>query len=662
MGHSHSPKGSMALNDRLQHDAGFQLIRLDLRKRLEAQPMPTDTSLAAALKKLPGKWTSAICDAMGLEASSRDVERKTEIARHLARDSSMRRIWSDLPEPSRKMLHWLVVERGGWAAVRDLYEEFGDDDDCSYFWNQGELPTTALGLLRLYCLVFKGWTGSRWGRIKVAVVPVDLRDRIKGAALVGRGEPAPPMPAPAFRKTIGRPETLEARGLRAGGRKFERVYQFMITLKDVRPVVWRRIQVPEDYSFWDLHVAIQDAMGWLDCHMHVFRIAKAPGGPEVAIGLPDEEFGDGGVRRGFAEYISNYFSMDNPDAEYLYDFGDDWLHRVRLEAALPARDGVTYPVCLAGERACPPEDCGGPPGFEEFLRIVGDPLDEEHEEMLAWAGGPYDPERFDPAAVRFDDPYLRWRGAFLGDEEARAGLASAGEGNTIPAPSGELATSLDAVTHTNRRGDVYYLHPGKTTTGKTCYRFSRKADGVLAREIPPGFEAHELPDGRVYLRRIPERIITEAEEQTVRAALERAGVPDCIVEVKRETITVFLPDIDPEAFSELFDARAALLDLIARAEAAGLSVPESVRLVFDEALSGAPDPRQEAAGALKRVQSYTPLLRFVLEDAARRTFTAERPDFSGAADEWMPLESPQDLQKIAGKYCRRLAADPFLGE
>ena len=78
----------------------------------------------------------------------------------------------------------------------------------------------------------------------------------------------------------------------------------------------------------------------------------------------------------------------------------------------PRDHSVRYPVCMAGKRRCPPEDCGGVYGYEDLLRVLADPEDEEHESTLTWVGGSYDPEAFDPKKVRFDDPQKRWRTAF----------------------------------------------------------------------------------------------------------------------------------------------------------------------------------------------------------------------------------------------------------
>ncbi len=196
-------------------------------------------------------------------------------------------------------------------------------------------------------------------------------------------------------------------------KKYDRVYQFKITLKHIRPPIWRRIQVPETYSFWDLHVAIQDAMGWLDYHLHQFEMVNRSTGMKVEIGMPDEEFDwDREVLPDWKQKIADYFSMENPSADYAYDFGDDWQHKIQLEKILPRERNVSYPICIKGKRACPPEDCGGTWGYQDFLEIIKNPNHQEHEEMLEWAGGEFDPEHFHVKEVSFDDPDERRKIAF----------------------------------------------------------------------------------------------------------------------------------------------------------------------------------------------------------------------------------------------------------
>ncbi len=199
-------------------------------------------------------------------------------------------------------------------------------------------------------------------------------------------------------------------------KKYDRVYQFRITLQGIRPPIWRRIQVPKNYTFWDLHVAIQDAMGWLDYHLHEFRMVYPSTGLRVNIGFPDEDFGTE-VLPGWEEKIAEYFSVENRPADYIYDFGDGWKHNMRLEKTLPREADRAYPTCVKGKRACPPEDCGGIWGYQHFLEAIMNPAHEEHEEMLRWAGGKFDPEHFDVREVTFDDPDERYRIAFEWPEE-----------------------------------------------------------------------------------------------------------------------------------------------------------------------------------------------------------------------------------------------------
>ena len=195
----------------------------------------------------------------------------------------------------------------------------------------------------------------------------------------------------------------------------EFVHQFLIVLSGTDPLVWRRLQVPVTYSFWDLHVAIQDAMGWLDYHLHEFRLLDAKN-KITAIGIPtDEEPGQRPLIPSWRVRISEYFNhrlYHALPALYVYDFGDDWEHALVYENEQPIEESTVYPRCVAGARRCPPEDCGGVHGYEDFLAAISDPAHPERESLLAWAGGSYDPDAFDPINVVFDDPLKRWKTAF----------------------------------------------------------------------------------------------------------------------------------------------------------------------------------------------------------------------------------------------------------
>lgn len=194
----------------------------------------------------------------------------------------------------------------------------------------------------------------------------------------------------------------------------DRVMRFRITLSDIEPPIWRMIDVPESYSFWDLHVAIQDAMGWLDYHLHSFMSQESSNTLEGSIGIPDEEFNNRTLP-GWEIPISRYFVQAGDRLGYEYDFGDGWYHRIELVDIRPREPGRKYPHCVDGARACPPEDCGGIPGYYRLLEVLADSSHEDHDSMVRWLKGhaknyyPYEPDAFDPTSVRFDDPERRFK-------------------------------------------------------------------------------------------------------------------------------------------------------------------------------------------------------------------------------------------------------------
>lgn len=194
----------------------------------------------------------------------------------------------------------------------------------------------------------------------------------------------------------------------------DQVFQFKIELQEVKPKVWRVIQVPSTYSFWDLHVAIQDAMGWYDYHLHEFLVKDPATGIDIKVGIPDDDSLDDTTLPGWEIRVKDYFSESSKKAKYIYDFGDDWKHAIIFEGSKDKSDEVDYPRCMDGKRACPPEDCGGPYGYELMLESLEDPNHDMHHEMLEWIGGEFDPEYFDFNEVEFDNPKERWKIAFEG--------------------------------------------------------------------------------------------------------------------------------------------------------------------------------------------------------------------------------------------------------
>jgi hypothetical protein len=184
------------------------------------------------------------------------------------------------------------------------------------------------------------------------------------------------------------------------------IFVVHVRLEDTTPAVWRRFEIRAERSFWDLHCAIQDAMGWDDKHLHEFRFAV--GDAAMHIGIPMEE-DEGKVLPGWETNLRDWFTLVPAHCLYLYDFGDDWEHAVTVESRRPAQVGGKYPRCTGGERACPPEDVGGVSGYSEFLEALADRRHSEHESYREWIGGAWDAEAFAPEAVVFSNPTTRLR-------------------------------------------------------------------------------------------------------------------------------------------------------------------------------------------------------------------------------------------------------------
>ncbi|HSJ55101.1 MAG TPA: plasmid pRiA4b ORF-3 family protein [Anaerolineae bacterium] len=168
------------------------------------------------------------------------------------------------------------------------------------------------------------------------------------------------------------------------------VYQLKVTILGLQHPVWRRLQILGDSTLADLHDAIQAAMGWTDSHLHEFIIGQTRyGEPNL-----EEEY-EANMQDEGQVLLSDVLGGEGTRFRYVYDFGDDWQHEVVVEEILPADPDVFYPICTGGQRACPPEDVGGAPGFEHFLEAMANPADPEHNEYMTWFGGVFDPDEFD---------------------------------------------------------------------------------------------------------------------------------------------------------------------------------------------------------------------------------------------------------------------------
>lgn len=172
------------------------------------------------------------------------------------------------------------------------------------------------------------------------------------------------------------------------------VLQLRVSLEGIAPAIWRRLQVPGSGNLGWLHAVIQVAMGWKNSHLHRFVVGKRLyAAPSVDL----DEFEDGPrVLNEDKTAIMEVAPHVKRTFVYEYDLGDSWDHRITVEKILdpdPAR--ATVAQCLDGERACPPEDCGGAYGYADLLETIMDPKHEEYESMMEWLGGRFEPEVFD---------------------------------------------------------------------------------------------------------------------------------------------------------------------------------------------------------------------------------------------------------------------------
>jgi hypothetical protein len=183
------------------------------------------------------------------------------------------------------------------------------------------------------------------------------------------------------------------------------IYELEIELLRIEPKIWRRVLVPGTITLAQLHEVIQIAMGWTNSHLHEFIVgAHCYSDPDFELEDAKSEYRYRLAR--LAPRVSNTIA-------YKYDFGDGWEHQIRVEFI--TEDDKRYPgkpVCLEGERNCPPEDCGGPWGYQTFLEAISNRKHEQHKELLTWIGGSFDPEYFDldevNTALRKSDLRPRW--------------------------------------------------------------------------------------------------------------------------------------------------------------------------------------------------------------------------------------------------------------
>ncbi|MFC9848665.1 plasmid pRiA4b ORF-3 family protein [Streptomyces sp. NPDC060223] len=172
------------------------------------------------------------------------------------------------------------------------------------------------------------------------------------------------------------------------------VHKIKIALRDSRPPIWRRLEVPSDITLRQLHDVIQAAFGWEEYHMWAFETGRD------RYGVADRDLG---IRSAASNRLGQVAPHTGARLRHTYDLGDDWEHDILIEDVTAPEADTAYPRCLTGRRACPPEDCGGIWGYDYLIEILADPAHEEHEDRLEWLGldsaDQFDPAVFDAAQV-----------------------------------------------------------------------------------------------------------------------------------------------------------------------------------------------------------------------------------------------------------------------
>jgi hypothetical protein len=189
-----------------------------------------------------------------------------------------------------------------------------------------------------------------------------------------------------------------------------------------------------------------------------------------------------------------------------------------------------------------------------------------------------------------------------------------------------------SITHTNAKGQTFYLHQGTTKTGKPKYHFAMQSEGTLAASIPPGYEIYENPNAQVFLRRIPPRIITDEERHVVKEGMRTyAEVKDYKVDIKGNAIVIYTADQDMETLAAI---------------------------VFDPHASREENARRMQV--LRESRHYSDLLRFRLVDDKGRTFQTQRYCFLGSIDDWIDIGKPGTLARLVKTYVKHLGKDSYV--
>ena len=168
-----------------------------------------------------------------------------------------------------------------------------------------------------------------------------------------------------------------------------------IELEDIEPLIWRRIAVRTSMNLKAVHRVIQAAMGWLDCHLWEFTANER----KYSVLIPNDPDWNARINNAATTKLFALLATGVEGISYIYDIGDNWQHRIIIEKLKSAEPGVLYPQFLGGERRCPPEDCGGFPGYYDFLDNIASKQSKKRKAALDWYGAPYDPDEIDEQQI-----------------------------------------------------------------------------------------------------------------------------------------------------------------------------------------------------------------------------------------------------------------------
>ncbi len=323
----------------------------------------------SAMNRYPATWLTASLAAWQLPMKGTKRDKLDALYDRVHDASRLAQVVGQLSNDERTVLS-KVLAAGGVLKYQSISRTYGDETADTYFW-ESTPPTSVIGRLRCRGLLFVGrmQIGSR--REKMLVIASDLRDSLEVLRSVeDEAKPANKAKASAKPKAEVIPGAAE-------------VYELDVVLADIEPAIWRRLSVPASISLAQLHQAIQCAMGWQGAHLYQFEINGE------SYGQSDPELLIKDARR---VHLSDFGLRQKRSFAYIYDFGDDWRHQVTVRAIRPQSPEETIPTLLAGARACPPEDIGGPFGYSDCLRIQNDPHDPQYDEIREWLGETFDPE------------------------------------------------------------------------------------------------------------------------------------------------------------------------------------------------------------------------------------------------------------------------------